>query len=94
MSTKQDMQKDLEILLTADRIVGPAGMLEIDSGCKLALFNALKPLITRKHKALIKERLQKMASEAQADLVEELADKAVDGMLKGAAKKIAEKRQP
>lgn len=87
--SKDIMKKDLEILLTATKLVSPAGELELDSSTKLTLFNALKPIIMRKHKIAINERMLQMASEAQKDLVEEIADKAAESMVADAAIAIA-----
>lgn len=92
VETKADVQKKLEILLTATHVQSPVGSMELESADKLALFNALKPIITRRFKQQVKERMQKMVAESQIDLVEEVAKKAADGALKGAVDAVSKKR--
>ena len=86
---KAKLQHDLQVIMSANKIVSPHGEVQIDMETTLHLFNALKPIVTRKIKQEIKERMQgNHPSASQLDIVDEIAAQAADGVVKSALGKI------
>lgn len=85
---KAKLQRDLQVLMSANKIVSSHGELEIDLETTLHLFNALRPILMRKIKQKIKETAVASALPGQMDIVDEIADKAVKGIEKDVIAKI------
>lgn len=75
---KAKSNDDLKVLLTCTKLVSPVGDLEIDSDMRLTLFNALKPIITRKYRELIKANMVANGANPLMVIVEEIAEMAAD----------------
>lgn len=85
---KAKLQRDLQIVMSATKVVSPHGELEIDLETTLHLFNALRPILMRKIKQKIKETTASSALPGQIDIVDEIADKAAKAIEKDVVAKI------
>ena len=85
------------VLMSANVIDSPNGAIEIDMETTLALFNALKPIITRKAKAQIKLAMQEnIIDNKQMDLedaIDSVSSEAAEQLVKSATKSVAKTRK-
>lgn len=95
--TKVDLNNKLKVLLTATKIVSPHGEIELDLDLQFALFNSLKPVVTRHYKQLVKARMLSMLPDDKqidlVDAVDQVSEAAADGLVKAEADAIAKKRK-
>lgn len=93
-NVKELIARDLQILMSAKSVTGDGGFIVLDGPERLALYNALRPLVMRKHKQAVKERMLAMAgAAAQMDIVDAVANDAVEGMAKDVSADIAKRRK-
>lgn len=94
---REQLNQDLMVLMSANKIVSPNGEIEIDMQETLALFNVLKPIITRKAKAVIKREMEsRVENSAQIDIsdaIDSVSEEAAEQLVKSTAKSIAKTRK-